>query len=905
MANPLTGGFDAVVQIRVRQLNALLATLHQNGAASDAALKLLHSTSLRIGDPPPTSPDLAAFADWVLDVQVAGTGTGPGAGPAAGLAKSPAKLKAQLVSGSPPGVAARVLSSLAVFDASTLPELEIIPVKGRADVQISSVRLAVASGATSEITVLADVRARYRPDPGTTPLPEFIHGSVSAVFKVKKQIFLGRTRLLIQPSPDDQEIAFTAAAGSGLSAAQVASVGAQIRKALREGLLLLPVDLPTGFPFSEFKGLGSGDSAILALPLQLSDNAPPAGALAGVTQSVVQGHDFAFAVSKEHVLGMLDVEAIKAALEAQTFRLSIDLLLGSINANYHLRFSSGPTLTFAPGSITVSGRVEAETNRFGAPDGFVSFAQKLRLRLKTAKQEVSLVALGEPQVDKSFFIPRDLAVSTVKTSIAQAIEGNDPTVAQVFDDARTTLVSGLRNFDASSTATYSDIDMLAEGIVIQGELGTAPRAAPVAIVQDADDGAAFSAFASWIPGGHLARMRWSWVEYPAGAVTPWGGVAKSVTEEHRFILPKPDGITDVSSICLRVEGTRIRPDGGEESVAGGTLCLVPDSTLKLKLPPWWEPLAVPVWSGDVAADAVLADSITAHVSVQTEQSPDVPERAVVVYFPDWKSPAPLDLLHRALDGVRDTGHVPAAALVVVPQGALNVSRREFEARLDVNARGSRTARTLHVAEDAEGGWTRTFGATAKPALFVIDGRRECVWKAVGSVDPAAAAAAITARMLPTPGPRLRPLVGKIAIGQRAPDVRFRDDHGNDNALHRLRGRRVVFTFWQAWSAPSLAELRRLGQLQKQGSALGTLVAFHGGPPRKGFDDLRRQYGLSFSIVQDDEHRVARAFGVRCWPTTIEIDASGIIEGIQLGAGQHEPRGDAGQPYGDAGAAHCE
>src|SRR5262245_29949865 len=102
MANPLTGGFDAVVQIAVRQLNGLLATLHQNGAATDTTLKLLHSVSLRIGDPPPTNPDLGAFADWVLDVQLAGPG------------KPPAGLKAQLVSGAPPGVASRVLSSFAV-----------------------------------------------------------------------------------------------------------------------------------------------------------------------------------------------------------------------------------------------------------------------------------------------------------------------------------------------------------------------------------------------------------------------------------------------------------------------------------------------------------------------------------------------------------------------------------------------------------------------------------------------------------------------------------------------------------------------------------------------------------------------------------------------------------------------
>jgi peroxiredoxin len=166
---------------------------------------------------------------------------------------------------------------------------------------------------------------------------------------------------------------------------------------------------------------------------------------------------------------------------------------------------------------------------------------------------------------------------------------------------------------------------------------------------------------------------------------------------------------------------------------------------------------------------------------------------------------------------------------------------------------------------------------------------------VGRVDPAAAAAAIGARMRPTPGPRFRPLAGKIAAGQRAPDVRFRDDQGNEQALHRLRGHRVVFTFWQAWSPPSLEELRRLGQLRGRER---TVVAFHGGPPRKGFDDLRKQYGLTFPIVQDDEHRVARAFGVRCWPTTIEIDASGIIDRIQLGADRHGPQGDAGpRKYG--------
>ncbi|HEX5010176.1 MAG TPA: TlpA disulfide reductase family protein [Planctomycetota bacterium] len=884
MANPLTGDFDAVVQIAVRQLNGLLATLHQNGVASDTTLKLLHSVSLRIGDPPPPSHDLSGFADWVLEVQ------------AAGAAKPAAQLQAQLVAGAPPGAAARLLASFTVFDPATVPQLEVIPVKGRAELQISSVRLHVESGATSEIAVLADVRVRYRSDPGMTPLPEFIHGSVRAVFKVHRQTLLGKTRLVIQPSPVDQQIEFTAAAGSGLGTTENAAVATQIRKALREGLLLLPVDLPAGFAFSEFKALTTEFDAFLALPLQLSDRVVAPGAIHGITQSVVGSHGFAFAVSEEHVVRMIDVDSIKAKLEERTFTLSINLLLGSVSATYGLRFSSGPTITLEPGAIIVSGRVEAETDTFAAPNGFVSFKQKLRLRLNATTQTVSLLTLGEPDVDKSWFIPRSLAVNQVNQSFAEALELNGPVVSGVFHDARNTLVSALRNFDGTATASYAKLDILADGVVIAGDLASGPRIGPVVLVEDVDEGAAFSAFESWIPGGHLERMTWSWVEYPADSVTPWSGVVKSVSELHRFILPKPAGITESSSLCLRIEGARLRPDGSEEAVSGGTFCMLPIPPVKLNLPPWWEPLTVPVWAGDVAADAVLAEAVAAHVSVQTEQPPDAAERTVVLYFPDWDSSTPLELLHRALDDVGNRGRVPAAALVVVPPGALNVTRREFETRLGLHA--SPGSRTVHVAEDAEGGWSRTFGASAKPALFVIDGRRECVWKAVGRVDPAAAAAAIRAHMAPTPGPRFRPLPGKLAVGQRAPDVRFRDDQGNEQALHRLRGRRVVFTFWQAWSAPSLHELRRLGQLAGRADALRTVVAFHGGPPRKGFDDLRKQHGLAFSIVQDDEHRVARAFGVRCWPTTIEIDADGLIDRIQLGADRHAARGDAGpKAYG--------
>jgi peroxiredoxin len=61
-----------------------------------------------------------------------------------------------------------------------------------------------------------------------------------------------------------------------------------------------------------------------------------------------------------------------------------------------------------------------------------------------------------------------------------------------------------------------------------------------------------------------------------------------------------------------------------------------------------------------------------------------------------------------------------------------------------------------------------------------------------------------------------------------------------------------------------------------------VVALHGGKSGTALDEVRKQLGLSFALVQDSEHQVARRYGVRCWPTTILVDAEGQVEHVQLG-----------------------
>ena len=117
-SNGLTGGFDAVVWIRLEVVN-VFSTLHQNGASEDASPTCPHRITTRIGDP-----------------QNSG--------------------------------------SIAV---ST---------RGTVQVQVSTPTITIPDGSSSEVILHCNLRAHYKPDPGTLLLPEPIHGELQASVSIEQ-----------------------------------------------------------------------------------------------------------------------------------------------------------------------------------------------------------------------------------------------------------------------------------------------------------------------------------------------------------------------------------------------------------------------------------------------------------------------------------------------------------------------------------------------------------------------------------------------------------------------------------------------------------------------------------------------------------------------------------------------
>jgi peroxiredoxin len=879
ISNNLTGDFEAVAQIAARQINGLLATLHANGVNEDEPLQLLHSGAVRVGDRPPGPGDLTGdFGNWVVAFQRARGPVGLG------------DLGTHLTGNAPPGVA-RVLADL----LSKIGQVQLTPaapgtVRGTVRTQVASPTLSFPSGSTSEITVHVDVRAHYSPDPDTEPMPEPVHGEVQATFEVRQV----DRKLEIRPSSQDSKIQFVPAPGT-LSAADAGKVSVQVRKVVRESVSLLPVNLPPGFAFASFKGLGSGASQAIALPIQVSGAAPPPGGIITVNNLFIGPAGFAFAVGREFLAARFQPTLDRL----KQFRRDVPIQpLGVPLTTYHVSVTDA-TLELHNGFFELTIRVKAIPTSTIAPR-FENIVVKQRLTLVLFLETLFLPA---PDDELTITGLPGFAIDRIRPEIVaerdRALPAAQAALNTELQKARTLFTDSLRFFDRAASASFraghseesgastsGAIAITPDGIIVRGDIrSTAPRAAPIVSVAETDQRRAFTALDSWIPGGRIDRLIWSWVEYPGPIPVVFQGVEKSLTEAHRFILPKPPGVTELSSICLRIEGTQTLPDGRVMNVTGGTTCHVPDFGQVLEAPSWLEPVMVPNWRPGSSASTVLKDAITGHVSLQAD-TPRTGELGhnSLVHFADWRADRPLAGLGEALARMRRKG-VSLVVIVVLPARAFDSRRRDVEARLDSLAD---LPVQILLTEDSEGGWTRTFGAAKAPSTYLINARREFVWKYEGAAEAGVLAAALDEHLVPAPAPRSRPLRLAVAPGERAPDVFVTDDRGQRSALHRLRGREVLLTFWQPWSAPCIEELRRLQQLHAGGRG-PLVVGFHGGKERRTIDEIRKQHGLSFPLVHDTDQIIARRYGVRCWPTTITLDGNGRVSHVQFGsAPEHAP-----------------
>ena len=102
-----------------------------------------------------------------------------------------------------------------------------------------------------------------------------------------------------------------------------------------------------------------------------------------------------------------------------------------------------------------------------------------------------------------------------------------------------------------------------------------------------------------------------------------------------------------------------------------------------------------------------------------------------------------------------------------------------------------------------------------------------------------------------------------------------DMAGRRVSLADFKGRVLVLNFWASWCEPCRAEMPTLQQLpmvlgEDQVAVLG--MNFKEGPRR--IAQFTQAAGVTLPLALDPQGDIARAWGVKVFPTTILIDATG-------------------------------
>ena len=135
---------------------------------------------------------------------------------------------------------------------------------------------------------------------------------------------------------------------------------------------------------------------------------------------------------------------------------------------------------------------------------------------------------------------------------------------------------------------------------------------------------------------------------------------------------------------------------------------------------------------------------------------------------------------------------------------------------------------------------------------------------------------------PAPTPAKNVPVGS-APGQLAFDFSLDDTSGQRVKLSDLRGHPVVINFWASWCPPCRQELPALQSAYQRFRDQGVIllgVDVH--ESAEAIQNFAPQFGLTFPLLLDQDGALSERFQVRGVPTTVFLDAEGIVRARHVG-----------------------
>lgn len=121
-----------------------------------------------------------------------------------------------------------------------------------------------------------------------------------------------------------------------------------------------------------------------------------------------------------------------------------------------------------------------------------------------------------------------------------------------------------------------------------------------------------------------------------------------------------------------------------------------------------------------------------------------------------------------------------------------------------------------------------------------------------------------------------------AMRQPMPAVVLRDLEGHEVVMQSLRGKPLVVNLWATWCGPCRSELPMLVEAQRRMPQLRFVFADQGEDAATVADYLRRERLAPQLVLIDGKLDLSAHYGVHGYPTTLFLDADGILRDQHMG-----------------------
>lgn len=182
-------------------------------------------------------------------------------------------------------------------------------------------------------------------------------------------------------------------------------------------------------------------------------------------------------------------------------------------------------------------------------------------------------------------------------------------------------------------------------------------------------------------------------------------------------------------------------------------------------------------------------------------------------------------------------------------------------------------------------YLKQIAATQDPAAWLAARRAHAqvgIYADLTESAPTPVAQATAPAPMPTPTPAQSIPTGS-AVGQLAPDFALADVSGQRTKLGDLRGRPVAVNFWASWCPACRQELPALQAAYQRFRERGVILL--GVDVKETVETVASfapQFGLTFPLLLDLDGVVSERYQVRGIPTTVFLDAEGVVRARHVG-----------------------